>query len=136
MFNVVSQGLLTQLHQLPVISAELPTLRDTTLKVLMRHGQGAVEQIAQVVGQVSIEPVDQSRLGKAPVMAEMHLPHQEIAESIQAVFLAHAQRLDHIAQALGHLGLIHFPVPVDPESLIRLHSGRLEHGGPENGVGL
>ena len=44
---------------------------------------------------------------------EDHLPHQEIAEAGQAVFAHQGKRLHHVAQGLGHLGVLHQPIAVD-----------------------
>ena len=66
----------------------------------------------------------------------MHFPEQEIAEGVGSEELCHAHRIHDVAKALAHLGVAHKPVAMHIEVLVHGQAGRLEHGGPEDAVGL
>ena len=107
-----------------------------SVAVLEGHREAAAHQIAQVVGQVGIDPLDETLFAEARIEPEHHVPKQEIAEGIEAVFVLQVQGLDDVSQALGHLALVHVPVTVDVQVAVGFDPGRLEHRGPVDAVGL
>ena len=114
-----------------------PRLGHAALGEALRHVEGAAHQVAEVVGQVGVDPRDQGLLAEARVEAEDHVAQQEVAEGLEAVALAHDERRDHVAEGLRDLSVVHVPVAVDVEVAGRLaRSDGAEHGGPEDRVGL
>jgi len=110
--------------------------RDLPGEVLVRHGEGAAEKIAQIIGEIGIEALDERFFTEIGVQSEDHLPEQEIAEGIYSVFGSQIQRPDHLALALAHLAFIDFPVAVDIQMLKQREPGSLNHGGPVDAVGF
>ena len=48
----------------------------------------------------------------------------------------HFDGLDHVAERLGHLGVLDEPIAVHVEVLVQRHPGGFQHGGPEHAVRL
>ena len=77
--------------------------RHGTVAVLGDHRQGALRQVAEVVGQIGIDPVDDRLVRVIAVLAERHLAHEEIAQLVDAVGVGQRERIDHVADRLRHL---------------------------------
>ncbi len=60
----------------------------STAEVLAHHGGGTAHQIAQVVGQIHIDGVDESLVGEIAVGAEGEGAQQEKAQSVYSVALS------------------------------------------------
>ena len=88
-------------------------------EVLLAHGDGAAEQVAQIVRQIAVDAGDQGFVGEHAIVAEGNLTQQEVADGIHAVAVAQDHRVHHIAHGLGHLAAVHQPWPNT-----RLGSGR------------
>ena len=65
---------------------------DAAVQVAADHAQGALQQVAQVVGEVGVEAGDQRLLAEVGVQAERHLAQQEVAEGVQAVLVLQVER--------------------------------------------
>ncbi len=105
-----------------------------SVAVFDRHGQGAAHQVAQIVGQMGVEPEHKGLFRKVGIQAEDHVAQQEVAKSVESVLVFQIQRPDDVAQALGHFAGIRIPVAVHVEMLIRFDARSLEHGRPVNAV--
>ena len=57
------------------------------VKVLFNHGHRAADQVAQVVGQVDVDALDEALVGEVAVAAEGELPEQVVAQGVHAVAL-------------------------------------------------
>ena len=102
--------------------------------VAMDHRNHAAEQVAEVVGEIGIEPPDERLLAEARVLPQRHFGHQEIPERVHAVAVNHVHRIDHVAQRLAHLGLADEPPAVGEDRLRQRHAARVEHRGPVDRV--
>jgi hypothetical protein len=85
---------------------------------------------------LAIHVAGEHLLAEVGVQSEGHVAQQVIAEGVEAVFVAHDQGLDHVAEALGYLAVVDVPVAVHVEMLDRWNADGVQHGGPEDGVGL
>ena len=72
------------------VVAERARLRQLAAERLADHRQRALRQIAEVVGQIGIDAVDDRLMAVIAVLAERHLAQEEIAELIDAVGVGHA----------------------------------------------
>ncbi len=82
--------------------AERAGLRQHAAQLLVDHGQRALRQIAEIVGEVGVDAVDDRLVAVVAVLAERHLAQEEIAELIDAVGVGHRERIDHVADRLRH----------------------------------
>ena len=76
---------------------------DRAAEVLLAHGNGAAEQVAQVVGQVAVDAIDQGLVGEHAVVAKGDLTQQEVADGVHAVAVAQDHGVHHIALGFAHL---------------------------------
>ncbi len=93
-------------------------LWNLTITVLLNHGEKTTYEITKVVGQIGVHSSDEGLFTEAGVEAEDHLPHEKIAERIEAINLEEIQRLDYRASTLGHFFLLNVPVTVNVEMLV------------------
>src|SRR2546422_2091340 len=98
------------------------------------HGQAAVQEVAEIVRQVRIDPADQGLSGKISVLTERHLTQQEIAERIHAEFVHDGVRVYHISPALGHLFAVRRPPAVGEDGLWQRQLQSHEYRGPVHSV--
>ncbi len=103
-------------------------------KVLLAHGHSAAQQVAQVVGQVAVDAVDQGLVGEHAVVAEGDLTQQEVADGIHAVAVAQDDGVHDVAHGLGHLAAVHQQPAVAEHPLGQRQIQSHQHGGPQNGV--
>ena len=75
-----------QLYQLVVhFPVETVLLGQNAVEILPGHSGGTADQIAQVVGQVLIDGLNQQLIGEIPVGAEGEGPQQEEAQGVHPV---------------------------------------------------
>src|SRR5690606_425562 len=110
--------------------------RHDSVSVALEHAQGAVQQVAEVVGQVRVDALGDRHLGEAGVESERHVPDQEVPERIVAITPDHLERPDDVAERLAHLALVVEPVAVHVEVLVERYARRLQHYRPEQAVRL
>ena len=103
-------------------------------EVLLAHGDGAAEQVAQIVGKVAVDAVDQSLVGEHAIVAEGDLTQQEVADGVHTVAVAQDHRVHHIAHGLGHLAAVHQQPAVAEHPLGQGQIQSHQHGRPQNGV--
>jgi len=89
-----------QLFQLTVGRVILAIFRQGAAKILLHHGAGTADQIAQVVGQVYIDGVNQQLVGEVAVGAEGEGTQQEEAQSVHTEHLRQDIGIHHIALGL------------------------------------
>jgi hypothetical protein len=104
-------------------------------EILGRHGQGPVGQVAEVVGQVGVEPTHERLIGKARIRTEDHFAQEKVAHAGESGPGGHGLGLHHVAERFRHLGVAHEPVAVDVEALVERHVHGEQHGGPKHGIG-
>ena len=95
---------------------ECAGLRHGTVAVLGDHRQGALRQVAEVVGEIGVDPVDDRLVGVVAVLAERDLAQEEVAQLVDAVGIGERERIDHVADRLRHLlaAVEQEAVPEDP----------------------
>ena len=80
--------------------------RQCAVKILLNHGNGTGNQIAQIVCQIRVDAVNQRLIGERTVRTERELAHQEVTQGIYAVALTQKDRIDNVALGLGHLAAV------------------------------
>ena len=107
---------------------------DRAIAVLGDHRQGALRQIAQIVGQIGVDAGDEGLVGIIAVLAEGHLAQEEVAHLIDAVMVDDGEGIDDVADGLRHL-----LAPVEQKAVAidaarQLHARRHQEGRPVDGV--
>ena len=120
--------------QVAVGVAVFPLRGQGAAEVFLHHGGGAADQVAQVVGQVHVDGLDQQLVGEVAVGAEGEGPQQEEAQGVHAELLRQDIGVHHVALGLGHLAAVHHQPAVAVNVLGQGHFHAHEHGGPDNGV--
>ena len=109
-------------------------LGNFAVKVLFHHGHGAADQIAQIVGQIGVDAVQQRFVAELAVAAEGHLSHEEVADGIAAVAVAQHHGVHHVAQRLGHLLAVQHQPAMAEHLLGQGQSQRVQDDGPDDGM--
>ncbi len=124
-----------QLLQLPVLLRVAGLSgRQSAAEVLAHHGHGAAEQVAQIVGQVHVDGVDEGLVGEIAVRAEGEGTQQEEAQGVHAEVLRQQIGVHHVALGLGHLATVQQQPAVAEHLLGQGHLHAHQHGGPDDGV--
>ena len=108
--------------------------RQLAAKVLVGHGGGAAQQVAEVVGQIHIDAVDQQLIGEVAVRTEREVAQQEVAQRIGTVALGQQVGVNHVALGLGHLTAVQQQPAMAVDMLGQGHIHAHQHGGPDDGV--
>ena len=102
--------------------------------VAARHADRAINQIAEVVGQVGIVARLETLFVEVGVLTCRDVTHEVIAQSFRAVAVGQRIGIDHIARAFAHLGATEVPPAMNQELRHDLKARRLEHDRPVNSV--
>ena len=100
-----------------------------------RQLEDAAQAVAHVVGQLRVQAQYQGVAAEGRVLADNHLPYQEIAEHVHAEFVLHVHRVHHVARGLGHAGVVHHPPAMGQDVARQGQVQGLEHGGPIDRMG-
>ena len=73
---------------------------DAAAEVFGGHGQGAAEQVAEIVGQLAVDAVNEGLVGKVGVQAEGSFPEEEEADRVGPIAGDQAVGLHHIVERL------------------------------------
>ena len=111
-------------EQCRVLHGRDATFRQQSAAVLRDLGQGALGQVAKVVRELDIRPPYQRGVAVVAVIAERHLPQQEIPHGIEAERLDEPYGVDGVAQRLAHLLARRRPPAVRKHSPRRRQPGR------------
>ena len=103
-------------------------------EVLLHHGGGAADQVAQVVGQVHVDGVDEQLVGEVPVGAEGEGAHEEEAQSVHPELLCQDVGVHHVALGLGHLAPVQQQPAVAEDVVGQGQAQAHQHGGPDDGM--
>ena len=117
-----------------ILRRELSRRRQHPAEGLADHRQRALSQIAEIVGEIGIDAVDDRLMRIIAVLSEWHLTQEEITHLVDAVVIGERRRVDHIADRLRH-----FLPAIEQEAmhhdLLRdRQASRHEEGGPEDRV--
>ena len=114
-------------------------VRNPPVAVLADHGDDAVDQVAQAVGEFVVGPRDQPRHGEIGVAHPRHLAEQPPAHRVSTVLGGQRGRLQRARRPGGTGGLADLPAP---RGQVVMHEDagrqrltrRQQHGGPVDGV--
>ena len=121
-------------NQLVVELARLTLFRQCAAEVLVHHGYGTGNQVAQTVRQVGVDAVNHDLVGERAVCAQCHFPEDVIPDGICAVAVCQQERVNHVAQGLGHLLSVEGDPAVNCQMLRQRQIQRHQHCRPDNGV--
>ena len=134
MTGVVCPHLGCQSLQLLVQSLALTACTQMTVEILLSHGSGTGHQIAQHIGKIHIDGVDQQLIGEVAVGAEGEGPQQEETQGIHTEPLAQQIGIHHIATGLTHLLTVEVQPAVTVDLLGQGQVQAHEHSGPDDGM--
>ena len=80
---------------------------DNTAMVFFNHRYGTVQQVAKVIGQVSVYALYEARQGEVTVAAEVNFAEQVVTQGVRAVHINQRNRVDNVAQGFTHLGAVY-----------------------------
>ncbi|GBD28395.1 hypothetical protein HRbin31_00411 [bacterium HR31] len=114
------------------------------VEVPLHQGQGPVQEVAVVVGQVRVETGHQLSPAEVPVLPERHLPEQEVPDRVHAhvqfrpaalgQLARHRHGVHHIPQRLADLLPLQGQKPVDEDLPGGFQARTEQHGRPQQGV--
>ena len=84
------------------LALNAPGAGSTPPKLRPDHGERALRQIAEIVGEIGIDAIDDGLVAVIAVLAERHLAQQEIAQRIDTVSVGQRERIDHVADRFRH----------------------------------
>ena len=77
-------------------------LRQDAAEAARHHRQRTLRQIAEIVGKIGIDPVDDGFVAVIAVLAERHFTQKEVTQRIDAIGVDQRKRIDDIADRLRH----------------------------------
>ena len=80
--------------------------RERAAEVLDDHGDGAAQEVAEVVGEVGIDAGDEQLVGEVAVTAKRELAQEVIAQRVHTVALGEQDGVDDVALRLRHLAAV------------------------------
>ena len=96
--------------------------------------QRAGDQVAQIVGQVAVGPLNHGLVGKVAVGSKGDLPQQKIPHRIRTEVVEQQVGVDDVAARLGHLGFVLEPPAVGMDPFRKREAGCQQEGRPVDGV--
>jgi len=102
----------------------------------MNHGKYPGKQIAQIIGQIRIDALNQGSFTETGIQAKGHISNQKKAERIQTINIFKLQGFDHISETFGHLALFDIPVTVNIQMFVYRNAGRFKHDRPVDTMGF
>ena len=103
-------------------------------EIARHHGQRALRQIAEIVGEIGVDAVDDRLMAVVAVLPERHLAQEEIAQRIDAVGLGERKRIDDVADRLRHLLAAVEQKAVGEDAARHGNACRHQEGRPVHGV--
>lgn len=95
---------------------ELTRVGHPAVQVFGHHRQRALGQVAELVGQIGVDPSDDGLVAVTAVLAERDLPQQEVADLVHPERFRQGNRVDDVAHRFTHLlaAVVQEPVREDP----------------------
>ena len=78
----------------------------------MNHRDRSTDEVAEIVGEIRVEPREHRLVREARVLTERHLAHHEVAEAVQPEDLGVILVARNVAERLRHLRAAHQPEAV------------------------
>ena len=114
--------------------ARFARLGERPAEIFFDHRRRAGDEVAEIVGQINVDGVDEQLVGEIAVGAEGERAQQEEAQRIDAEFFRQNIGVNHVALGFGHLAAVHDEPAVAVDVLRKRHTHAHEHGGPDDGV--
>ena len=99
------------------------------------HVEESVDEVSEIIAEVSLIAVFESRRGEIGVLSDDHLSAEVVPECIGTMRGGEAEGVGRIAGALGSFLVIDRPPTVDEQLARGLDAEGLKHAGPVDGVG-
>ena len=109
-------------------------LRKGAVEVLLNHCNGTAYKVAEVIGEVYVDGLDEGLVGEVTVGAEGEGAQQEEAKCVNTELFCENVGIDNVALGLGHLAAVQKEPTVAEDLLGQRHTHAHEHGGPYNGM--
>ncbi len=102
--------------------------------IFFHHADRTVQQVAQIVGQVCVDTVDESVAAEVTVTAQIDFPQQEITDCVCSEFVNQAVWVNHVADGLAHLGAVHYQPAVTIHFFRDFFFHGHQHDRPDDGM--
>ena len=79
--------------------------RNDAAEILLGHGNGAVDKVAQNIREIGVDALAEQLVGEHAIVRERHLMQHVVADCVNAEQADQIVRVDHIAERLGHLAV-------------------------------
>ncbi|MPM90050.1 hypothetical protein SDC9_137166 [bioreactor metagenome] len=103
-------------------------------EIFVDHCDRAAQQVAEVVGEVGIDPRNQRFVGERAIRAERYLTQEKVANRVHAIARAELDGIDHIALRLAHLAAVQYEPAVAEDLLGQRFTKGHEHNRPDDGM--
>ena len=128
------RGVEGKLDQLVVKLTCYAVIRKHAARVLVAHGDGAVDKVAEDVGQIGIDSLAEQLVGQSAVAGKGHLVEQIVSDCVNAEQVDQMVGIDDIAAGFGHFVFAHHQPGVTEYLLGELYAQSHQHNGPVDGV--
>ena len=108
--------------------------RDDAVAVLVEHVDGAVEEVAEAVGELGVVAGLEALVGPVAVGADGELAQDVVAEGVEAPVADDGDGIDDVAGGLGEFLPVLLPPAVGEDLEGEREAGRVQHDGPIDGV--
>ena len=125
----------SRVEKLPV-GVPVPALvhRHRAVEIAVDHGCDALDQVAEIVGEVAVDAVHHGAVREVAVIAERNLAQQEVAHLVEPVALDHVERIDDVADRFRDLLALVGPPSVREDPLGRIDARAHQEGRPVDRV--
>ena len=107
---------------------------DHAAVIFFDHTDRPVQQVAKVIGQISVDAGDQRVARKIAVTAEVDLAQQEITDSIGAKFVDQRQRINDIALGFGHFVAFNYQPAMSVNLFRQFFTHSHQHDRPDDSM--
>ena len=88
------------------ISLRHARCRKTAGAVLGKHGDSAAEEIAQIIRQIAVSPLNNGLDSEVAILAEHHFPQEVIAQELRSKNLIENEGIHDVTARLRHLHVL------------------------------
>src|SRR5205823_3693348 len=77
--------------------------------IALQHGEGAVNQVAEPIGQFSVVPCSKARIGPVAIGPKVQFAADKITESVHSPFVNNGDGIDNVSGCLADFLAIFLP---------------------------
>ncbi len=109
---------------------------DDAATVLVEHVEGAVEEVAEAIGELGIVTRTEAVVGPVAIGSDGEFADDVIAEGVETPFIDDGDGIDNVAGGFGEFVAVFLPPAVGEDLAWERGAQGVEHDGPVDGVEL